>query len=121
MSPSPSHHCDPHHQPPTLTPHHHLNLHRGTTATSPSSPSSGAFGSAFNSSRKGAFGSLYSNPKGCLVRCTAAVRAPSGGVAYTKVKVLGADEILRTRDNVAAMRARLMEKMAHEENAQAKT
>ncbi|GJT99029.1 hypothetical protein Tco_1094547 [Tanacetum coccineum] len=40
---------------------------------------------------------------------------------YTKVKVLGVDEIPRTRDNVAVMRARLMEKMAHKGNGQAKT
>ncbi|GJU07159.1 hypothetical protein Tco_1123589 [Tanacetum coccineum] len=40
---------------------------------------------------------------------------------YIKVKVLGVDEIPRTRDNVAARRARLMEKMAHEGNGQAKT
>ncbi|GKF36944.1 hypothetical protein Tco_0113702, partial [Tanacetum coccineum] len=43
------------------------------------------------------------------------------GETYTKVKVLGVDEIPRTRDNVAAIIARLMEKMAHDGNGQAKT
>ncbi|GJV36336.1 hypothetical protein Tco_1408813 [Tanacetum coccineum] len=43
------------------------------------------------------------------------------GEIYTKVNVLGVDEIPRTRDNVAAIRARLMEKMAHKGNGQAKT
>nr|GEW91897.1 RNA-directed DNA polymerase, eukaryota [Tanacetum cinerariifolium] len=36
------------------------------------------------------------------------------GEIYIKVKVLGVYEIPRTRDNVAAMRARLKKKMAHE-------
>ncbi|GJU85895.1 zinc knuckle CX2CX4HX4C containing protein [Tanacetum coccineum] len=40
---------------------------------------------------------------------------------YTKVKVLEIDEMPRTRDNVASIRARLMEKMANEGNDQAKT
>nr|GEV03646.1 hypothetical protein [Tanacetum cinerariifolium] len=40
---------------------------------------------------------------------------------YTKVKVLGVDKIPRTKDNIAAIRAILMEKMAHEGNGQAKT
>ncbi|GJS97292.1 protein kinase-like domain, concanavalin A-like lectin/glucanase domain protein [Tanacetum coccineum] len=43
------------------------------------------------------------------------------GEIYTKVKVLRVDEIPRTRDNVAAMRARLMEKMGNKGNGQAKT
>ncbi|GJQ93872.1 zinc knuckle CX2CX4HX4C containing protein [Tanacetum coccineum] len=40
---------------------------------------------------------------------------------YTKVKVLGVDEMPRTRDNVAAIRVRLMEKMAKDGSDQAKT
>ncbi|GJV06185.1 hypothetical protein Tco_1343841 [Tanacetum coccineum] len=40
---------------------------------------------------------------------------------YTKVKVLGDEEMPRTRDNIASIRARLMEKMANEGNGQAKT
>ncbi|GJZ35559.1 hypothetical protein Tco_0581376 [Tanacetum coccineum] len=39
---------------------------------------------------------------------------------YSKVKVLGVEEIPRSRDNVATMRVRLMEKMAHKGNDQAK-
>ncbi|GKA53476.1 zinc knuckle CX2CX4HX4C containing protein [Tanacetum coccineum] len=39
---------------------------------------------------------------------------------YTKVKVLGVDEILKNKDNIAEMRARLMEKIANEGNGQAK-
>ncbi|GKE50340.1 hypothetical protein Tco_1481598, partial [Tanacetum coccineum] len=38
------------------------------------------------------------------------------GKTYTKVKISGVDEIPRTRDDVAALRARLMKKMAHEGN-----
>ncbi|GJU61416.1 retrovirus-related pol polyprotein from transposon TNT 1-94 [Tanacetum coccineum] len=40
---------------------------------------------------------------------------------YTKVKVLGIDEMPRTRNNVASIRARLMEKMANQGNGQAQT
>nr|GFA38531.1 hypothetical protein [Tanacetum cinerariifolium] len=40
---------------------------------------------------------------------------------YTKVKVIGIDEMARTRDNVASIRARLMEKIANEGNGHAKT
>ncbi|GKC97369.1 putative reverse transcriptase domain-containing protein [Tanacetum coccineum] len=40
---------------------------------------------------------------------------------YTKVKVLRIDEMARTRDNVASIRARLMEKIAKEGNGHART
>ncbi|GKD28016.1 hypothetical protein Tco_1234230 [Tanacetum coccineum] len=46
-------------------------------------------------------------------------RSPSE--IYTKVKVLGVDEIPRTRDNIAAIRARLMKNITLEGNGQAKT
>ncbi|GKB14217.1 zinc knuckle CX2CX4HX4C containing protein [Tanacetum coccineum] len=39
---------------------------------------------------------------------------------YIKVKVLGIDEIPRTKDNVVAIRSRLMEKMAKDGSVQAK-
>ncbi|GKG16230.1 hypothetical protein Tco_0358553 [Tanacetum coccineum] len=64
----------------------------------------------------------YEEPTPVLIKKVKDTRYTVGpGETYTKVKVLGVDEIPRTRDNVAAMRARLMEKMAHEGNGQAKT
>ncbi|GKA20284.1 hypothetical protein Tco_0700273 [Tanacetum coccineum] len=43
------------------------------------------------------------------------------GETYTKIKVLGIDEVPRTRDNVATIRARVMKEMAEEGSTQRKT
>ncbi|GJU97039.1 hypothetical protein Tco_1326310 [Tanacetum coccineum] len=55
----------------------------------------------------------YKEPTLILMEKVKVTRYTIGpGEIYTKVNVLGVDEIPRTRDNVAAIRARLMEKMA---------
>ncbi|GJU57234.1 hypothetical protein Tco_1235000 [Tanacetum coccineum] len=65
---------------------------------------------------------IYEEPNPILIEKAKVTRYIIGpGETYTKVKVLGVEKIPRTRDNVAAMRARLMKKMAQEGNNQAKT
>ncbi|GJY83282.1 hypothetical protein Tco_0496658 [Tanacetum coccineum] len=77
---------------------------------------------AYNKRRCKLLGMTYEEPTPILIKKVKVTRYTVGpGETYTKVKVLGVDEIPRTRDNVAAMRARLMEKMAHEGNSQEKT
>ncbi|GKD81333.1 hypothetical protein Tco_1348172, partial [Tanacetum coccineum] len=77
---------------------------------------------AYNKRRCKLLGITYKEPTLILMEKVKVTRYTIGpGEIYTKVKVLGVDEIPRTRDNVAAIRARLMEKMAHEGNGQAKT
>ncbi|GJU32185.1 zinc knuckle CX2CX4HX4C containing protein [Tanacetum coccineum] len=77
---------------------------------------------AYNKRRCKLLGMTYKEPTPILMEKVKVTRYTIGpGEIYTKVKVLGVDEIPRTRDNVAAIRARLMEKMAHEGNGQAKT
>nr|GFA60626.1 hypothetical protein [Tanacetum cinerariifolium] len=46
---------------------------------------------------------------------------PSAYNGFIDLKVIGIDEMARTRDNVASIRARLMEKIANEGNGHAKT
>ncbi|GJS07050.1 zinc knuckle CX2CX4HX4C containing protein [Tanacetum coccineum] len=77
---------------------------------------------AYNKRKCKLLGMTYEEPTLILIEKVKVTRYTIGpGEIYTKVKVLGVDEIPRTRDNVAAMRARLIEKMAHEGNGQAKT
>ena len=67
-------------------------------------------------------GMTYKEPTPILIKKVKITRYSVGpGEIYTKVKVLGVNEIPRTRENVAAIRARLTEKMAHEGNGQTKT
>ncbi|GJU31834.1 hypothetical protein Tco_1175423 [Tanacetum coccineum] len=64
----------------------------------------------------------YEEPTPILIEKAKVTRYTVGpGETYTKIKVLGVEKIPRTRDNVAAMRARLMKKIAQEGNNQAKT
>ncbi|GKC59851.1 zinc knuckle CX2CX4HX4C containing protein [Tanacetum coccineum] len=77
---------------------------------------------AYNKKRCKLLGMTYEEPTLILIEKVKVTRYTIGpSEIYTKVKVLGFDEIPRTRDNVVAMRARLMEKIAHEGNGQAKT
>nr|GEY98538.1 reverse transcriptase domain-containing protein [Tanacetum cinerariifolium] len=77
---------------------------------------------AYNKSRCKLLGMTYKEPTLILIEKVKVTRYTIGpGEIYIKVKVLEVYEIPRTRDNVAAIRARLMEKMAHEGNGQAKT
>ncbi|GKC17982.1 hypothetical protein Tco_1014764 [Tanacetum coccineum] len=77
---------------------------------------------AYNKRRSKLLGMIYEEPTPILIKKVKVTRYTIGpGEIYTKVKVLGVDEIPRTRDNVATIRAILTEKMAHEGNGQAKT
>ncbi|GKF11972.1 hypothetical protein Tco_0049898, partial [Tanacetum coccineum] len=77
---------------------------------------------AYNKKRCKLLGMTYEEPTPILIKKVKVTRYTIGpGEIYTKVKLLGFDKIPRTMDNVAAMRARLMEKMANEGNGQAKT
>ncbi|GJT81164.1 hypothetical protein Tco_1055506 [Tanacetum coccineum] len=77
---------------------------------------------AYNKRRCKLLGMTYEEPTLILIKKAKVTRYTIGlSEIYTKVKVLGFDEIPRTKDNVVAMRARLMEKIAHEGNGQAKT
>ncbi|GKD24792.1 zinc knuckle CX2CX4HX4C containing protein [Tanacetum coccineum] len=76
----------------------------------------------YNKRRCKLLGMTYKKPTSILMEKVKVTRYTIGpGEIYTKVKVLGFDELPRTRDNIAAIRARLLEKMAHEGNGQAKT
>ncbi|GJU67279.1 hypothetical protein Tco_1253538 [Tanacetum coccineum] len=73
---------------------------------------------AYNKKRCKLLGMTYEEPTPILIEKVKVTRYTIGpGEIYTKLKVLGVDEIPRNRDNVAAMRARLMEKMANGEMA----
>ncbi|GJX49835.1 hypothetical protein Tco_0276680 [Tanacetum coccineum] len=77
---------------------------------------------AYNKRRCKLLGMTYKEPTSILIEKVKVTRYIIGpGEIYTKVKVLGVDEIPRSRDNVAEIKARLMEKMAYEGNGQAKT
>ncbi|GJW59975.1 hypothetical protein Tco_0109310 [Tanacetum coccineum] len=72
---------------------------------------------AYNKRRCRLLGMTYEEPTLILIEKAKVTRYIVGpGETYTKVKVLGVKKIPRTRDNVAAMRARLMKKMAQEGN-----
>ncbi|GJU32541.1 zinc knuckle CX2CX4HX4C containing protein [Tanacetum coccineum] len=77
---------------------------------------------AYNKRMCRLLGMTYEEPTSILIEKAKLTRYTVGlRETYTKVKVLGVENIPRTRDNVAAMRARLMKKMAQEGNNQAKT
>ncbi|GKA32293.1 hypothetical protein Tco_0718660, partial [Tanacetum coccineum] len=77
---------------------------------------------AYNKRRCKLLGMNYMEPTPILMEKVKVTRYNIGpGEIYTKVKVLGVREIPRTMDNIAAIRAILMEKMAHEGNGQEKT
>ncbi|GKB24715.1 reverse transcriptase domain-containing protein [Tanacetum coccineum] len=77
---------------------------------------------AYNKRRCKLLGMTYKEPTLILMEKVKVTRYTIGpGDIYTKVNVLGVNELPRTRDNIAAIRARLMEKMTHEGNGQAKT
>ncbi|GJX48041.1 hypothetical protein Tco_0273231 [Tanacetum coccineum] len=68
---------------------------------------------AYNKKRCRLLGMTYEEPTPILIEKTKVTRYTVGlGETYAKVKVLGVEKIPRTRDNVAAMRARLMKKMS---------
>ncbi|GJT88502.1 hypothetical protein Tco_1070219 [Tanacetum coccineum] len=77
---------------------------------------------AYNKRRCRLLGLTYEEPTPILIEKAKVTRYIVGpGETYTKFKVLGVEKIPRIRDNVAAMRAKLMKKMAQEGNNQAKT
>ncbi|GKC43698.1 hypothetical protein Tco_1061420, partial [Tanacetum coccineum] len=77
---------------------------------------------AYNKRRCKLLGMTYEEPTPILIKKVKVTRYTVGpGETYRKVNVLGVDKIPRTRDNVATMRARLVEKMDHKGNGQAKT
>ncbi|GJV95567.1 zinc knuckle CX2CX4HX4C containing protein [Tanacetum coccineum] len=77
---------------------------------------------AYNNKRCKLLGMTYEEPNPILIKKAKVTRYIIGpGETYTKVRGLGIEKIPRTKDNVAAMRARLMKKMAYEGNRQAKT
>ncbi|GJR88964.1 hypothetical protein Tco_0212975 [Tanacetum coccineum] len=72
---------------------------------------------AYNKRRCKLLGMTYKEPTLILMEKVKVTRYTIGpGDIYTKVNVLGVDELPRTRDNIAAIRARLMEKITHEGN-----
>ncbi|GKB40612.1 hypothetical protein Tco_0885554 [Tanacetum coccineum] len=77
---------------------------------------------SYNKRRCRLLGMTYEEPTPILIEKAKVTRYTIGlRETYTKVKVLGIEKIPRTRDNVVAIRARLMRKMAQEGNNQAKT
>ncbi|GKD21395.1 hypothetical protein Tco_1223098, partial [Tanacetum coccineum] len=71
---------------------------------------------AYNKRRCRLLGMTYEEPTLILIEKAKVTRYTVGpGEAYTKVKVLGAEKIPRTRDNAVAMRARLMKKWPKKE------
>nr|GEY02586.1 hypothetical protein [Tanacetum cinerariifolium] len=75
---------------------------------------------AYNKRMCRLLGMTYEEPTPILIMKAKVTRYAVGpGETYTKVKVLGVEKIPRTRDNVAAMRAGLMKKIAQEGNNQA--
>ncbi|GJS11279.1 hypothetical protein Tco_0368075 [Tanacetum coccineum] len=66
---------------------------------------------AYNKRRYRLLGMTYEEPTSILIQKANVTRYTVGpGETYTKVNVLGVEKIPRTRDNVAAMRAKLMKK-----------
>ncbi|GJZ71244.1 zinc knuckle CX2CX4HX4C containing protein [Tanacetum coccineum] len=77
---------------------------------------------AYNKRKCRSLGSTYKEPPPILIEKFKITRYTIGPEeVYTRVKVLGIDEMPRTRDNVAVIRARLMEKIAKDRSVQAKT
>ncbi|GJT19121.1 zinc knuckle CX2CX4HX4C containing protein [Tanacetum coccineum] len=77
---------------------------------------------AYNQRKCRLLGSTYKEPPPILIEKVKITRYTIGlEEIYTKVKVLGNDEMLRTRDNIAAIRAGLMEKMAKNRSGQEMT
>ncbi|GJR49585.1 reverse transcriptase domain-containing protein [Tanacetum coccineum] len=77
---------------------------------------------AYNERRCRLLGLTYEEPSSILIKKFKVTRYTIGlEEIYTKIKVLGIDEMARTRDNIASIRARLMEKIAKEGNGHAKT
>ncbi|GKD03614.1 hypothetical protein Tco_1178588, partial [Tanacetum coccineum] len=71
---------------------------------------------AYNKRRCKLLGMTYEEPTPILIKKAKVTRYTVGlGETYTKVKVLGVEKIPRTRDNVAAMRAKLMKKWPKKE------
>ncbi|GJY96206.1 zinc knuckle CX2CX4HX4C containing protein [Tanacetum coccineum] len=71
---------------------------------------------AYNKRRCRLLGMTYEEPTPILIEKAEVTRYIVGlGETYTKVKVLGVEMIPRTRDNVAAMRAKLMKKWPKKE------
>ncbi|GJT04344.1 zinc knuckle CX2CX4HX4C containing protein [Tanacetum coccineum] len=71
---------------------------------------------AYNKRRCRLLGMTYEEPTPILIKKAKVTRYTVGlGETYTKVKVLGVEKIPRTRDNVAAMRAKLMKKWPKKE------
>ncbi|GKE41834.1 hypothetical protein Tco_1469118, partial [Tanacetum coccineum] len=71
---------------------------------------------AYNKRRCKLLGMTYDEPNLILIEKAKVTRYTVGpGETYTKVKVLGVVKIPRTRDNVFAMRARLMKKWPNKE------
>nr|GEW41549.1 hypothetical protein [Tanacetum cinerariifolium] len=76
----------------------------------------------YNKRRCRLLGMTYEEPTPILIKKAKVTQYTVGpGETYTKVKLLGVEKIPTTMDNVAAIRARLMKKMAQEGNNQAKT
>nr|GEV81436.1 hypothetical protein [Tanacetum cinerariifolium] len=74
---------------------------------------------AYNKRGYRLLGMTYEEPTPILIEKAKVIRyAVDLGETYTKVKVLEVKKIPRTRDNVAAMRDRLMKKMDQEGNNQ---
>ncbi|GJX55653.1 protein kinase-like domain, concanavalin A-like lectin/glucanase domain protein [Tanacetum coccineum] len=71
---------------------------------------------AYNKRRCKLLGMTYEEPNPILIEKAKVTRYIIGpGETYTKVMVLGVEKIPRTRDNVAAMRAKLMKKWPKKE------
>ncbi|GJV22540.1 hypothetical protein Tco_1371560 [Tanacetum coccineum] len=76
---------------------------------------------AYNKRKCRLLGLTYEDPPLIIIEKVKVTRYTIGPEEiYTKVKVLEIDEMPRTRHNVAAIRARLMEKMANDGSGQAK-
>ncbi|GJR15290.1 hypothetical protein Tco_0797942 [Tanacetum coccineum] len=76
---------------------------------------------AYNKRRCRLLGLTYEEPPLILIEKVMVTRYTIGPEKiYIKVKLLGIEEMPRTRDNVASIRARLMEKMANDGNGQEK-
>ncbi|GJZ57599.1 zinc knuckle CX2CX4HX4C containing protein [Tanacetum coccineum] len=77
---------------------------------------------AYNKRKYRLLGLTYKEPPPILIEKVKITRYTIGlEEIYTKVKLLGIDEMPRTRDNIAAIRAGLMKKMAKDGSGQAKT
>ncbi|GJS86280.1 hypothetical protein Tco_0752821 [Tanacetum coccineum] len=73
----------------------------------------------YNKRRCRLLGMTYEEPTPIIIKVTRYIVGP--GETYIKLKLLGVEKIPRIRDNVVAIRAGLMKKMAQKGNGQAKT